>query len=378
MEKADVCIVTYSPLEKAGVTPLSNLVKIFRAIGAEIYLISGGDVIEYLSFEKGVHVLNVTHKLGSNLLTRIFNHVLMQLKVLSHALSASFRCKIFIVFLGEVLITPLLVSKITGKKLVLMLGITPSKEHFVGEHFLSKLWLTFTDINVRFAYRVIVYSGKIIEDTNLVQYQHKLISAHEHLLDFTKFHIQKNLNERNRIVGYVGRLCEVKGVFNFIKAIILLSKEKIEATFWIGGTGELYTKIERFISDNKLGDQVTLAGWITHDKLPRILNELKLLVLPSYSEGLPNILLEAMACGTPVLATPVGAIPDIIKDGETGFLLKSNNPKHIADKIIELLNKPELLEKVSKNAYNYVRENFSYEKTLESWRKIIREIEAQK
>jgi glycosyltransferase involved in cell wall biosynthesis len=59
-------------------------------------------------------------------------------------------------------------------------------------------------------------------------------------------------------------------------------------------------------------------------------------------------------------------------------LLKSNNPKHIADKIIELLNKPELLEKVSKNAYNYVRENFSYEKTLESWRKIIREIEAQK
>jgi glycosyltransferase involved in cell wall biosynthesis len=50
-------------------------------------------------------------------------------------------------------------------------------------------------------------------------------------------------------------------------------------------------------------------------------------------------------------------------------LLKSNDPKHIADKIIELLNKPELLEKVSKNAYNYVRENFSYEKTLESWRK---------
>jgi glycosyltransferase involved in cell wall biosynthesis len=59
-------------------------------------------------------------------------------------------------------------------------------------------------------------------------------------------------------------------------------------------------------------------------------------------------------------------------------LLKSNNPKHIADKIIELLNKPELLEKVSKNAYNYVRENFSYEKTLQAWQKIIKEIEVQK
>jgi glycosyltransferase involved in cell wall biosynthesis len=55
------------------------------------------------------------------------------------------------------------------------------------------------------------------------------------------------------------------------------------------------------------------------------------------------------------------------------LLLKSNDPKQIADKIIELLNKPELLEKVSKNAYNYVRENFSYRKTLESWRKILSE-----
>jgi len=56
-------------------------------------------------------------------------------------------------------------------------------------------------------------------------------------------------------------------------------------------------------------------------------------------------------------------------------LLKSNDPKHIADKIIELLDKPELPEKVSKNAYNYVRENFSYEKTLQAWQKIIKEIE---
>jgi len=70
----------------------------------------------------------------------------------------------------------------------------------------------------------------------------------------------------------------------------------------------------------------------------------------------PSVILEAMACGTLVLATPVGAILDIINDDKTGFLLKSNDPKHIADKIIELL------EKVSKNAYNYVRENFSYEK----------------
>jgi len=87
---------------------------------------------------------------------------------------------------------------------------------------------------------------------------------------------------------------------------------------------------------------------------------------------------EAMACGTPVLATQVGAIPDIIKDNETGFLLKSNDPKHITERTVGLLNKPELLEEVSINAYNYVRANFSYEKTLQIWRKILKELEAQK
>jgi glycosyltransferase involved in cell wall biosynthesis len=55
-------------------------------------------------------------------------------------------------------------------------------------------------------------------------------------------------------------------------------------------------------------------------------------------------------------------------------LLKSNDPPHIAERIIELLNKPDLLEKVSVNAYNYVRENFSFEKTLEAWRKILSEL----
>ena len=54
--------------------------------------------------------------------------------------------------------------------------------------------------------------------------------------------------------------------------------------------------------------------------------------------------------------------------------MKSNDPEHIADRIVELLGKPELLEKVSVNAYNYVRENFSYEKTLEAWRKILEQL----
>jgi glycosyltransferase involved in cell wall biosynthesis len=375
VKKLRVCIITYSPLGKAGVTPISNLIKTFTAIGAEIYLISGGDLIDNIVSEKNIHVSNVVPKSGSNSVTKVFSHLYMQLKVLYYVVNASFKCNIFIVFLGEVLITPLLALKIMRKKLTLMLGITPSEEHFVNESLFSKLWLLFSSINARYADRLIIYSNKIIQDAYLTRYKHKTILAHEHSVNFSQFQMTKNIRERNCIVGYIGRLSEVKGVLNFVKAAALLSNAKSDATFLIGGTGELYSEIESFIRANKVEMKIKLAGWISHNDLPQTLNKLKLLVLPSYSEALPNILLEAMACGTPVLATPVGGIPDIINNGETGFLLDSNDPSHLANEIVNLLDKPELLEKVAENAFKYVRENFSEAKTLETWVRILPELQ---
>ena len=87
-------------------------------------------------------------------------------------------------------------------------------------------------------------------------------------------------------------------------------------------------------SKENLNNKVELTGWIPHDELPDYSNMLKLIVLPSYTEGLPNIMLEVMACGTPVLATPVGAIPDVINDGENRFLMENNSQECIAENVI--------------------------------------------
>jgi glycosyltransferase involved in cell wall biosynthesis len=103
------------------------------------------------------------------------------------------------------------------------------------------------------------------------------------------------------------------------------------------GDGHLYKQVRKYISDNKLENVVVLLDWIPDDKLPEYYNELKLLVIPSYINGLPYSMLEAMACGKLILATPVGVIPDVIKEGITSFIVQENAPQGITKNILTIL-----------------------------------------
>jgi len=100
-----------------------------------------------------------------------------------------------------------------------------------------------------------------------------------------------------------------------------------------------------------------------------------LLALPTqHAEGLPTVILEAMACGTPVLATPVGGIPDVIKDGETGFIMENNSPECIAKNIVRVLEYPDL-NKVTKNARKLIEEKYTYKAAVERYRRIFKKLQ---
>ena len=376
--KVNVCIVTF-PLSEAGYTPLSNLVNLLSRLANKVYVISGGEALERLKDKEKVRSLKVTHRISCNALMRIINYVNTQLKILQYVVTVSKEADLFVFFIGgEGLLIPILALKLLRKKILLMPGGIANKVYSVRKDPISKFMSLLVSINFTLTDTLIVYSHRLVREANLARYQHKIAIAHEHFVDFTKFAIKKKVDERSNLVGYIGRLSEEKGILNLIEAVPFVLKGKADTRFIICGKGSLADRVQNLMKAEGVEAQVRLIGWVAHEDVPQYLNELKMLVLPSFTEGLPNVILEAMACGTPVLATPVGAIPDIIKDGKTGFLLKFNDPEHIADRIVELLGKPELLKKVSINAYNYVRENFSYEKTLEAWRKILSELQSNK
>jgi len=373
MKKPNIGILTF-PISKAGTIPLSNLVDIVYSLSNEIYLITGNDGYTFFKEDKRIHTYGIEHKTGRNVFTRILKYIYTQLKISYKLAKITRNVDVWIFFIGgDSLLLPMLTAKLLRKKVVVVLAASSVKTLISANDNLFKPVEILSKINCTLSNRIILYSGNLIRDLNLEGYKNKISIAHRHFLDFDKFKIKKQLDERDNLVGYIGRLSEEKGTLNFVKAIPEVLKEQSDLEFLIGGDGRLREKIEEYLNRKNLNNKVKLVGWIPHDKLSDYLNELQLLILPSYTEGLPNIMLEAMACGTPVLATPVGGIPDIIKDEETGFIMENNSPECIAKNIIRALNHPDL-EQIAQNACTLVEREFTFEKAVERYREILSEL----
>lgn len=127
-------------------------------------------------------------------------------------------------------------------------------------------------------------------------------------------------SKRNKTILYVGNLKESKGVLDLARAFLAIKDEEKDLKLVIAGSGPAENELHRLLSDCK--DRVVFAGSISHRQVPRLMNQACLLVLPSHNEGVPNVLLESMACGTPVIATRVGGIPEVVEEGVTGLLFE--------------------------------------------------------
>jgi len=359
---------------KAFGVPLSHLASILSTMGLSYFFIGAYEKIHLLNSNKSKNILFFNYRTSSLLIIRLIVYLFLQIKISFKLLLVKYKFERVIFFMSLPPLIPMFVAKILNIKsywllsaIPLKLSLSPDDKISKQVKFPSKLCFYLTDY-------IIAYSPILISEWYLTPYRYKILIAHEHFLDFTTFTVTTPFPDRPPLIGYIGRLSAEKGVQHFVQTLPAILSEQQDLRVLIGGDGQLKESIETTLDAEKITARVDLPGWISHDDLPKYLDQLRLLVLPSYTEGLPNIMLEAMACGTPVLATPVGAIPDVIRDGETGFIMEDNSPECIARNVMRALSDPDL-EGVADRGRRFVEGEFTFEKAVERWRGILQDIE---
>lgn len=361
------------PINKSGNMPLQNLVELLSPGADEIYLVTGNDGYSFLK-DKTHHVYGISYQSGKGLIARILKYIYLQLEISLLLVKTAPEVGLWVFFFGgEGLLIPIIALKFLGKKVILVLPGSETQMLKFQRDGIYRVVSLLSGACCSLAGQIVVYSDKNIVQWGLERYRDKISIAHEHFLDLEKFHADQAITVRRNVIGYIGRLREEKGAFEFVKAIPGLLAKNPSLEFLVIGEGALQPRIEAYLKENHLESHVRLPGWVPYMKLPGFLNELKLLVIPSVTEGLPNIMLEAMACGTPVLATPVGAIPDIISDLQTGFLMEDNSEPCIVSNVLRAVDCKDL-ERIVNNSRQLVEKEFSYSAGVKNYETILKSL----
>ena len=181
-----------------------------------------------------------------------------------------------------------------------------------------------------------------------------------------------------RLVGTVTFLRSEKGVHIFIEAMDWLRKEFAQLRCVIVGDGPESSTLRQLVRDRQLDSVVVFAG--LREDIPGILSLLDVFVLPSLEEGMPQSLTQALAMQCPVVASRVGGVPEVVRDGLTGLLVPAHDPRALAEKIALLLRNPEQGQRMGQAGRKAVERDYSREAMLDKteqlyahlWEKHIR------
>jgi len=166
--------------------------------------------------------------------------------------------------------------------------------------------------------------------------------------------------KKRTVVLYLGWIIREKGVYDIVEIIPKVVEKYPSAIFVFCGSKET-KKLKSACKNNHCKKNVDINGWITGHEKVNLLSQSTMLVLPSYSEGFPNVLLEAMASCLPIITTPVGANPEIIKDKINGFLISPGDKESLKEKILLLLRNPKLCKTMGRINQKLVKEKYDIE-----------------
>ena len=165
------------------------------------------------------------------------------------------------------------------------------------------------------------------------------------------------------VVCTMSHLSQAKGTFDLLEAIPEILIEFPHLEFWLCGDGD-FKKIQDIIMSKRLETNVKLLGYVDERKKRKVFLSSSIFVLPSYFEGMPRCLLEAMSYSLPVVTTRVDGIPELVEDGVTGILIEPGDINALAYKIITLLKEDRIRNEMGRNARLSVQTNFNVDAKL--------------
>jgi D-inositol-3-phosphate glycosyltransferase len=230
--------------------------------------------------------------------------------------------------------------------------------------------------------RIVVVSNKTMEYVHKLGADKSKTSVIYNGVDIDYFHPANkeksrkklDLPKNRKIILSVRRLVYKNGLDTLIESVPYVARDHPDVLFVIAGKGPSKKLIEDRIRESRMGDNIKLTGFVPDELLPVYYNAADYFVLPSASgEGLPLVLLEAMACGLPVISTTVGGTPEIIEHMKNGVLVPPKNPEAMAVTMSELLSKEGMGQAIGEEARKIVESRFTWEENLRQLKTVYSE-----
>ena len=235
-------------------------------------------------------------------------------------------------------------------------------------------WLTLKLIDVH-----VVVSKSMVKDAIDSGSNPSKIRVVYNGIDLKKIHSMKGTNilqqfgltKEDLILLYLGRLHPKKCPADLIKALPKVAQAVPNAKLVFAGEGEERDNLEKLVLNLNISDKVIFTGFVSEDEKWDLLKNCDVFVLPSIIEGHPISLIEAMACGKPVLTTDSGPFPEIVKNGKTGILVPLHSPDRLAEEIINLAMDNEKRKAMGRKARKDVEERFDINRVADAYSKIF-------
>lgn len=224
----------------------------------------------------------------------------------------------------------------------------------------SSMYMTIDREVINSADRVIAIS-KACADELKIFYKIENLEIINNAVDSGFFCPLNYRDDKKPYVLYTGRLSIEKGLIDLIEGAKYVCKDYPNIKFVIAGNGPLERYLKKLVFNLNLSKNFYFVGNVDHDILLKYYQNATLYVLPSYREGLPTTLLEAMSCGLPVVATAIAGTSEVVVDRKTGLLVPPNSPEKLANAILALMGDSKLREEMGSNARKQVQKCYDWD-----------------